>query len=88
MKIEVSILFVLLSGMSSKLFAEGGYATDGFDFILIIAGVLFFIAILLTATDWLQRNWKAMIFRVLSFLKRKIDLFRGTPNKILTDPTT
>jgi len=82
MKKGMSILMVLLLGVSVKSYAATGNASDGLEFFLVFAGILLIILALLYGVDYLQKNGKTMISQVVSFLKKKMTLLKAYLNKV------
>lgn len=72
--LPVCILFV---GMTPPVFASAGYAKDGLEFLLFLAGFLLIVAAMLSGIDYLSRNGRELISRAHSFLKRAIPRFTG-----------
>lgn len=85
MKKEMLIIIALLLGLSLKSHAATGNANDGFEFMLIIFGLLFIILGLIIGVDYLQKNGKTMLYKAISFLKKKITLLRKYLNKVKSD---
>ena len=85
MKKEMLIIIALLLGVSFKSFAGTGNANDGLKFFLVIIGLLLIILGLLNGVDYLQKNGKTMIYKAMSFLKKKITLLRNYLNKVKSD---
>ena len=82
MKNKVSILIILVLGLSFKCFAATGNASDGFEFILVIVGLLLIILGLLQGVDYLKKNGKTILYKSLSSLNKKITLIRNHLNEI------
>jgi len=85
MKKEMLIIIALLLGLSFKSFAATGYAYDGLEFLLVIAGLLLIILGLLNGFDYLKKNGKTMIYKTISFLNKKISLLRNYLKKVKSD---
>ena len=85
MKKEMFLITALLLGVSFKLFAGTGNANDALELLLIIIGVLLIIVGLLNGVDYLQKNGKTMIYKAMTFLKKKITLLRGNLNKVKSE---
>ena len=82
MKKEMFIIIALLLGVSFKSDAATGNANDGLEFFLVIVGLLLIILGLLNGVDYLQKNGKTMIYKTMTFLKKKITLLRDHLNKV------
>jgi hypothetical protein len=76
MRKEVFLLIFLLFGLSYHSHAGTGYADDGFNLILVLSGLLLVVVALLSGTDWLKKNGKAVTRQVVTFLSEKIDLLK------------
>ena len=85
MKKEMLIIITLLLGVSFKSFAGTGNTNDGLKLFLVIIGLLLIILGLLYVVDYLQKNGKTMIYKAMSFLKKKITLLRKYLNKVKFD---
>jgi len=76
---------MLILGLSYKSFASTGNAADGLQFLLVIVGFLLILVCLLTGSDYLKNNGRAMIYSTLSFFRRMIALLKDYINKIKSD---
>ncbi len=85
MKKEMSIIFVLLLGVSFESYAGTGGARDGLILSLIIIGLLLIILGLINGVDFLKRNGKTMIYNAILFSKKMITLFRKHFNNEKSD---
>lgn len=63
---------VLFAGPSSQAFASAGYAYDGFEFILVFAGLMFLLAGFLRGIDYLNKNGRVLLHRVKAFIRKKV----------------
>jgi hypothetical protein len=64
--------FFLMTTMLSKAFAGTGNASDGLPFILYLTGFLVLIIGLTEGIDYLKRNGKVVVHRILTFVKKRI----------------
>lgn len=85
MKKETFIIVALILGVSLKSFAGTGNAKDGLSFFLVILGWLLIILGLIYGVDYLQKNGKTMIYKAMSFSKKKITLLRNYLHKLKTE---
>lgn len=85
MKKEMFIIIALLLGVSFKSFAGTGNANDALELLLIIVGLLLIIVGLLNGVDYLQKNGKTMIYKAMTFLKKKITLLSDHLNIVKSD---
>lgn len=72
MKKYVSFGLILFTGLSSQAFASAGYANDGLEFVLFLAGFLLLVAGFLKGIDYLNKNGKILVHRVNAFIKKKV----------------
>ena len=82
MKKEKLIVITLLSVLSFKSYARTGTASDEFEFFLAIVGLLLIILGLLNGIDYMIKNGKTIIYKSISFLNKKVTLFRNYINKV------
>jgi hypothetical protein len=86
MKKKVSCGLVLFAGISTQAFAAAGYAYDGLEFILVVAGFLLVLAGFLKGIDYIGKNGKMLMQRIRVFLKKKVSkspLPRATDTDLL-----
>ncbi|MGA2823684.1 MAG: hypothetical protein ABSE72_09185 [Bacteroidales bacterium] len=72
MKKKVSLGLILLTGLSSQVFAAAGYAKDGLEFSLVLIGFLLLVAGVLKGIDYISKNRKMLVHRVKVFIKKKV----------------
>ena len=85
MKKEVLIVIVLLSVLSFKSYARTGTASDEFEFLLAIVGLLLVILGLFIGIDYMKKNGKTTIHKSISFFSEKVALLRKYINKAKSD---
>lgn len=85
MKKEKLIVIALLSVLSFKSYAGTGTASDEFEFLLAILGLLLIILGLLYGIDYMKKNGKTIIYKSISFLNEKVTLLRNYVNKVKSD---
>jgi hypothetical protein len=72
MKKHFSCGLILSAGFSLRAFAKAGYANDGLEFVLFLAGFLLLVAGLLAGINYLYKNRKELVHRVMAFLKKNL----------------
>lgn len=85
MKKEMLLIIALFLGLSYKSFAGTGNANDGFEFLIVILGLLVIILGLLQGVDYLKKNGNTIIYKVMSFLNKNITLLRNYLNSVKSD---
>jgi hypothetical protein len=85
MKKEKLIAIALLLVLSFKSYARTGIASDEFEFLLAIVGLLLFILGLLNGIDYTKKNGKTIIYKSISFLHEKVALLRNYIIKVKSD---
>ena len=85
MKKEVSMTIFLLSGLSFRSLAASGNVNDGFEFLLVVIGLLLIIIASFSGADYLRKNGKTMIYNAMSFLNKKISFLKNYLNKLKSD---
>ncbi len=70
MKKKMIITIVLLTGLFLKTFAGTGNASDGFEGVLAIIGVLSIITALIYASNYLKKNGKILFQKTSGIIKR------------------
>jgi hypothetical protein len=90
MKRKVFLGISLLGGSSSPVLASAGYAYDGLDFILVLAGLMLVLAAILWGIDYLGKNGRALgrllrirVWKVYRHLK---ETYRHRRTNILAGP--
>jgi hypothetical protein len=71
MKRKVFLVVSLLGGLSSPVLASAGYAYDGLEFILVLAGFMLLLAAILKGADYLGKNGRALV-RLLRMKLRRV----------------
>ncbi len=73
MKKKITITTVLFNGYFLKTFAGTGNASDGFEGVLVIIGILLIIAALFYAPTFLKKNGKMAFNKTSGLVKRVVN---------------
>ncbi len=77
MKKGVLIVSFLITGLSSQSYASKGYAHDGLNFMLAVAGLFLVIAGLLSAINFLKRNGRTLVHRTVIRVRWAFSALKG-----------
>ncbi len=76
MKKKMTITIIVFNGLFLKTFAGTGNASDGFEGVLVIIGILSIITALLYISDYLKKNGKMLFQKTSSFVKRVMNFIK------------
>lgn len=69
MKKKIKTVIFLFAGLVNHAFASKGYAKDGLEFILVIAGFLLALAGIVEGIEYLVRNRHVLLFKAGTYIK-------------------
>jgi uncharacterized membrane protein YfcA len=82
MKKKVLFGTVLTAGLTSQTYASAGYANDALEFALGLVALLLLVAGILKGIDFLQKNGKRIIHKIIVYIKRLIVALNNLFNKV------
>ena len=70
MKKKTTFGLILFTGLSLQAFAKAGSDNDGFEFVMVLVGILLLAAGILQGIDYLKKNGKTLLHRARAFARK------------------